>query len=83
MPAVSSSPISAALEQLSRLPASDRALLSGQCPGLTEYLELDPRPLADRRHCTTSAMSATAKTPPRSAPAADPRPWPPYLAIAS
>jgi hypothetical protein len=40
VPAVSSSPISAALEQLSRLPASDRALLSGLCPGLTEYLEL-------------------------------------------
>jgi hypothetical protein len=28
-------------------------------------------------HCTTSATSATAKTPPRSAPAADPGPWPP------
>ena len=29
------------------------------------------------RPCTTSATSATAKTPPRSAPAADPRSWPP------
>ncbi|MEV1177236.1 hypothetical protein, partial [Nonomuraea sp. NPDC049784] len=35
---MSSSSISAALEELSRLPASDRALLSGQCPGLAEYL---------------------------------------------
>jgi hypothetical protein len=31
--------------------------------------------------CTTSATSATAKTAPRSAPAADPRSWPPYLII--
>ena len=51
MPAVSSSPISAALEQLSRLPASDRALLSGRCPGLAEYLARVPDP-RNRRVCT-------------------------------
>jgi hypothetical protein len=28
-----------ALEELSRLPASDRALVPGQCPGLAEYLK--------------------------------------------
>jgi hypothetical protein len=39
---LSSSSISAALEELSRLPASDRALLSGQCPGLAEYLAWVP-----------------------------------------
>ena len=48
MPAVSSSPIGAALEQLSRLLAGDRALLSGRCPGLAGYLERVPDP-RDRR----------------------------------
>ena len=63
MPALSSSPISAALEQLSRLPASDRALLPGQCPGLAEYLERvpDPRNRRGVRHSLTSlSMAAVA-----------------------
>jgi hypothetical protein len=53
---LSSSSISAALEELSRLPASDRALLSGQCPGLAEYLEQvpDPRDRRGVRHSLTS-----------------------------
>ncbi|MGA2829719.1 MAG: transposase family protein [Streptosporangiaceae bacterium] len=57
---MSSSPISAALEQLSRLPASDRALLSGQCPGLAEYLERvpDPRNRRGVRHSLTSLLMA-------------------------
>jgi hypothetical protein len=38
VPALSSSPISAALEQPG-LPAGDRALLAGQCPSLLEYLQ--------------------------------------------
>src|SRR6185437_8171879 len=60
VPALSSSPISAALEQLSRLPASDRALLSGQCPGLAEYLERvpDPRNRRGVRHSLTSLLMA-------------------------
>src|SRR5690349_11896890 len=36
-----------------------------------------PRPSWGTVMCTTSATSATTTTPPRSAPAADPRPWPP------
>jgi hypothetical protein len=53
-------PISAALEQLSRLPASDRALLSGQSPGLAEYLERvpDPRNRRGVRHSLTSLLMA-------------------------
>jgi hypothetical protein len=35
------------------------------------------------KYCTTSATSATAKTPPRSAPAAGPRPWLPCATSAS
>ena len=60
MPALSSSSISAALEELSRLPASDRALLSGQCPGLAEYLERvpDPRNRRGVRHSLTSLLMA-------------------------
>lgn len=60
MPALSSSSISAALEELSRLPASDRALLSGQCPGLAEYLEQvpDPRNRRGVRHSLTSLLMA-------------------------
>ena len=60
MPALSSSPVSAALEQLSRLPASDRALLSGQCPGLAEYLERVPdrRNRRGVRHSLTSLLMA-------------------------
>jgi DDE_Tnp_1-associated len=60
VPALSSSRISAALERLSRLPASDRALLSGQCPGLAEYLEgvPDPRNRRGVRHGLTSLLMA-------------------------
>ena len=60
MPALSSSSISAALEELSRLPASDRALLSGQCPGLAEYLAWvpDPRNRRGVRHSLTSLLMA-------------------------
>ena len=57
---MSSSPVSAALEELSRLPASDRALLSGQCPGLAEYLARvpDPRNRRGVRHSLTSLLMA-------------------------
>ena len=60
MPALSSSPISAALEQLSGLPAGDRVLLSGQCPGLAEYLARVPDPRNPRgvRHSLTSLFLA-------------------------
>ncbi len=60
MPALSSSPIGAALEQLSTLPASDRALLSGPCPGLAEYLARvpDPRNRRGVRHSLTSLLMA-------------------------
>jgi DDE_Tnp_1-associated/Transposase DDE domain len=61
VPALSSSPINAALEQLSGLPADDRALLSGQCPGLAEYLARVPDPRDPRgvRHSLTSLLLAT------------------------
>jgi predicted transposase YbfD/YdcC len=57
---LSSSPISAALEQLSVLPAGDRVLLSGQCPGLAEYLARVPDPRDPRgvRHSLTSLLMA-------------------------
>jgi DDE_Tnp_1-associated len=57
---LSSSPISAALEQLSGLPADGRALLSGQCPGLAEYLARvpDPQDLRGVRHSLTSLLLA-------------------------
>jgi DDE_Tnp_1-associated len=44
----------------SRLPASDRALLSGQCPGLAEYLEQvpDPRNRRGVRHSLTPLLMA-------------------------
>jgi hypothetical protein len=60
VPALSSSPVSAALEQLSRLPASGRALLPGQCPGLAEYLERVPdrRNRRGVRHSLTSLLMA-------------------------
>jgi hypothetical protein len=45
VPALSSSPISLALEQLRDLPAGDRALLAGVCPSLAECLQRVP----DRR----------------------------------
>ena len=60
MPALSSSPISPALEQLSDLPASDRALLAGQCPGLLECLARvpDPRDRRGVRHSLSSLLLA-------------------------
>jgi predicted transposase YbfD/YdcC len=58
---LSSSPIRPALEQLSDLPASDRTLLAGQCPGLLEYLARVPDPRDPRgvRHTLTSLLLAT------------------------
>jgi predicted transposase YbfD/YdcC len=60
VPALSSSPISPALEQLQGVPASDRVLLAGQCPGLLEYLALVPDPRDPRgvRHTLTSLLLA-------------------------
>jgi predicted transposase YbfD/YdcC len=60
VPALSSSPIIAALEQLSSLPAGDRVLLSGQCPGLAEHLARvpDPRNRRGVRHSLTSLLMA-------------------------
>jgi hypothetical protein len=52
--------ISPALEQLQDLPASDCVLLSGQCPGLLEYLARVPDPRDPRgvRHTLTSLLLA-------------------------
>ena len=60
MPAVSSSLISPALVQVEGLPAGDRALLAGQCPGLAEYLAdvPDPRDPRGVRHTLTSLLLA-------------------------
>ena len=60
MVALSSSTISPAVEQLSGLPASDRALLAGRCPGLAEYLARVPDPRDPRgvRHTLTSLLLA-------------------------
>ena len=60
MPALSSSPISPALEQLSDLPAGDRALLAGQCPDLLECLARvpDPRDRRGVRHSLSSLLLA-------------------------
>lgn len=60
MPAVSSSPISPALEQLQDLPAADRAVLAGQCPGLAGYLAQVPDPRDPRgvRHTLMSLLLA-------------------------
>ena len=60
MPALSSSPISPALEQLQGVPAAGRVLLAGQCPGLLEYLALVPDPRDPRgvRHTLTSLLLA-------------------------
>jgi predicted transposase YbfD/YdcC len=63
VPAVSSSPIAAALEQLQDLPASDRELLPGECPSLLECLQRVPDPRDPRgvRHTLTSLLlTATA-----------------------
>ena len=58
MPALSSSLIGPALEQFSDLPASDRAVLAGQCPGLLEYLAgvPDPRDRRGVRHSLASLL---------------------------
>jgi predicted transposase YbfD/YdcC len=60
VPALSLSLISPALEQLQDLPAGDCVLLSGQCPGLLEYLERVPDPRDPRgvRHTLTSLLVA-------------------------
>ena len=60
MPALSSSPISAALEQRGDLPAGDRALLAGECPSLLEYLQQvpDPRDPRGARYSLTSLLLA-------------------------
>ena len=60
MPVLSSSPISPALEQLLDLPAGDRALLGGECPGLAECLRQVPDPRDPRgvRHTLTSLLLA-------------------------
>ena len=62
MPAVSSSLISPALEQLQDLPAGDRALLAGQCPGLLGCLALVPDPRDPRgvRHTLSSLLLTAA-----------------------
>jgi predicted transposase YbfD/YdcC len=58
VPALSSSPIAAALEQLRDLPAGDRALLAGECPSLAECLQQVPDPRDPRgvRHTLTSLL---------------------------
>ena len=60
MPTLSSSPISPALGQLPDLPAGDRELLAGQCPGLLEYLARVPDPRDPRgvRHTLISLLLA-------------------------
>ena len=60
MPALSSSPISPALERLQGVPAGDRVLLAGHCPGLLEYLARVPDPRDPRgvRHTLTSLLLA-------------------------
>jgi predicted transposase YbfD/YdcC len=60
VPALSSSPISPALEQLRDLPAGDRALLASRCPGLAECLQRVPDPRDPRgvRHTLTSLLLA-------------------------
>ena len=62
MPAVSSSLIGPALEKLEELPAGDRALLAGHCPGLAEHLAWVPDPRDPRgvRHTLTSLLLAAA-----------------------
>jgi hypothetical protein len=60
VPALSLSLISPALEQLQDLPAGDRAVLAGVCPGLLECLEWVPDPRDPRgvRHSLTSLLLA-------------------------
>ena len=60
MPAVSSLPISPALEQVGDVPAADRALLAGQWFSLAEHLADVPdlRDLRRVRHTLTSLLLA-------------------------
>jgi predicted transposase YbfD/YdcC len=60
VPAVSSSLISPALAQLRDLPAWDRGLLAGECPGLAGHLAdvPDPRDPRGVRHTLTSLLLA-------------------------
>jgi predicted transposase YbfD/YdcC len=60
VPAVTSSPITPALEQLQELPVGDRAALGGRCCGLAERLALIPDPRDPRgiRHTLTSLLLA-------------------------
>jgi hypothetical protein len=60
VPALASSPVSAALAPLQALPADERAALAGQCPGLPQYLALvpDPRDRRGVRHTLTSLLLA-------------------------
>jgi predicted transposase YbfD/YdcC len=60
VPALPLSLISPALEQLQGLPAGDRVLLAGQCPGLLEYLARVPDPRDPRgvRHTLPSLLLA-------------------------
>jgi hypothetical protein len=60
VPALSSSPTCAALEQLQDLPAGDRVLLAGQCPSLRACLARVPDPRDPRgvRHSLTVLLLA-------------------------
>ena len=60
MPALSSSSISAALEELSRLPAVCARRCRASAPGLAEYLAWvpDPRNRRGVRHSLTSLLMA-------------------------
>jgi len=69
VPALSSSPVGAALEQLSGLPANDRLLLSGQCPGLAEYLGAGACSASSRARCCGLSRSRGTGPSDRSAPA--------------
>jgi predicted transposase YbfD/YdcC len=60
VPALSSSLISPALEQIQDLPAGDRRVLAGQCPSLAGHLARVPDPRDPRgvRHTLTSLLLA-------------------------
>jgi hypothetical protein len=58
VPALPSSPVSPALEQLQGLPVGDRTILADECPGLAEHLARMPDPRDPRgvRHTLTSLL---------------------------
>jgi predicted transposase YbfD/YdcC len=60
VPAVSSSLISPALGQVGDLPAGDRALLAGHCPGLAGHLAGVPDPRGVRHTLTSLLLAAVA-----------------------